>query len=1718
MLTLAVFIMLPAKVRAADQTITRVQWLHDLTELFNMTVEEDNYPDNYFSDISEQDEYYRDVMVATEFGLVDVEAGYELKPQEPVTREFAAYTMNMCMGYVLDQNASYTFSDKTDFEHQDDEHYQSAQVAINRGWISVSGGKFNPGANLTQTEKNAMWSDAKKHMESEKIDEGYNNKVTFADGVIEIPKDTEYEFEEYDTGKFVTLFNYTGELEDGDTFALWVNGLPAIYKAVAVEDMGSGLVIQFQNGDENTAITEMDAQGTVEADLATAVQNGEGTMSWIAGGSEEKNYEDGREISDPRLAGNVAIKAIKRSIPVKLADGLSASISVTIPKPTVNYKVNGIQEVYVALNADTTAAVTVKGDAIENLGLPSSIDLVYIPIGGIGAARISISVAASGQCVLNYNFNAVAGVHYTRGCGTSLVTSFTKKSFTISAQAEISATVSATLGVTSIPKINASIWAKVGPRMGLNAWTYGDNKTPKACMDTYAYVYAGAGATLKVLSKDYSPKPYEIWTKNNSPVRVAAHYEDGRWVQACTRDASDRRYYTKMSSQYFSDPSGYYDSSNYSGNAASAVQPRYEYTLSKNEEGEDVATITKYYGTVSAITVPGVIDGYTVVAIGDGAFKGNRYLATAMLPDSVKEIGNDAFANSGLTSLILPSNLEVMRGDILSGNTGVRELTIPKTVKVMRDKNLLPTGSLNGSSVETVIFEKGITRIPSCGAKGAKKLTSVSIPETVTEIDAEAFQDCTALKTIDLSQNLTTIGNGAFVESGLTSLTLPNSVKKLGTYIFGNCISLETMTLPDSITTIPNDLFAGCKNLKTINLSKNITRICAYSFKECDSLTEMTIPSGVTRIDEGAFFQCDSLKCVNLPDTLTNLGYRAFYNCDALTAVKIPNSVTDLGNQIFYDCDALTDVTLGTKLKKLPDSTFEHCDALVSVTLPYGIQSIGNSAFKTDISLTSVTIPRSTTSIGSSVFSYPEKMTIYGVAGTYAETYANENGIKFVSQEINASKVTLNQSSVTINKRKTYALKLTVEPSDCTDEVIWKSTNSDVASVDGDGLITAKAIGTATIRVTVGKVKATCAVKVVQPVTSISLNKSNLTMNATETYQLSAKAYPETAENTEIDWKSEDETIASVDQNGMVMAKKKGSTNIVAEAKDGSGVTGKCRITVNNTAYFVKSIDELESPHNYSNNSSDIWIYTAPASQNELTITFDERTEVEEDFDYIYLLSGDGTEVGKYTGTQLSGKTIKIPGNTVKIKLVSDDAGTEWGFKVKSINEKPELTVALSVDPVGSIVSGRQVRLIAEASGGSGKYTYKFLVCDDKNNWYRIQDYGTSNTCTWIPGTAGKKTLYVDVKDSDGSIKRAELLYEVKNKEVPLTVKFTASPSASAASGSEVKLTAEVSGGNRKYTYKFLICDDKDNWYRIQDYGTSNTCTWVPGATGKKMLYVDVKDSNGSVKRAGLSYEIKNKEVPLTVKFTTSPSASTISGSQVKLIAEASGGSGKYTYKFIVYSKEGGWYKLRDFAESNTYIWNTGASGDKILYVDVKDSNGSVKRAELSYEIKDKEVPLTVKLTANPSTSVTSGSEVKLTAEASGGSGKYTYKFLVCDDKNNWYKIQDYGISNICTWIPGATGKKTLYVDAKDSTGTVKRTELGFEVLDPAKVHEGELPEVISEEKTEELTNAQEKDTKELPDIQKEISEQENGENLFSDVFSDGTSPDQTKEETFTSE
>ncbi|MBU5479731.1 hypothetical protein [Blautia sp. MSJ-19] len=280
---------------------------------------------------------------------------------------------------------------------------------------------------------------------------------------------------------------------------------------------------------------------------------------------------------------------------------------------------------------------------------------------------------------------------------------------------------------------------------------------------------------------------------------------------------------------------------------------------------------------------------------------------------------------------------------------------------------------------------------------------------------------------------------------------------------------------------------------------------------------------------------------------------------------------------------------------------------------------------------------------------------------------------------------------------------------------------------------------------------------------------------------------------------------------------------------------------------------------------------------------------------------------------------------------------------------KKELSVSLTLDKT-EVQGGDKVRLSAEATGGSGSYTYKFIVCDEKGNWYRLKDFGQENVYEWTTGPTGKKTLYVDAKDSSGTVKRAEAKCEVTGQ--PLDVTLSVSPEGSVMSGETVSLHAKATGGSGSYTYKFIVCDEKGNWYKMRDFRSDSTLSWTPGPAGKKTLYVDAKDSFGTVKRASVVYEVKASNLSVVLKV--SPANSVVSGKTVRLSAEASGGIGGYTYKFIVCDEKGNWYRLRDFGVGSTFDWTPGPAGKKTLYVDVKDKTGLVKRASVSYEVKNK--------------------------------------------------------------------------------------------------------------------------------------------------------------------
>ena len=196
-------------------------------------------------------------------------------------------------------------------------------------------------------------------------------------------------------------------------------------------------------------------------------------------------------------------------------------------------------------------------------------------------------------------------------------------------------------------------------------------------------------------------------------------------------------------------------------------------------------------------------------------------------------------------------------------------------------------------------------------------------------------------------------------------------------------------------------------------------------------------------------------------------------------------------------------------------------------------------------------------------------------------------------------------------------------------------------------------------------------------------------------------------------------------------------------------------------------------------------------------------------------------------------------------------------------------------------------------------------------------------------------------------------LVEKEAGENLIITSFTADKKSPQATGTQVTLTAKATGEGT-LQYKFLIKDlSTGNWYKLRDFSTSNTYVWKTGAVGNKMLYVDVKDVNENVVRKEMSYVVKEKLTELAVtSFTADKQSPQVTGTKITLTAEATG-EGTLQYKFLIKDTSGNWYKLRDFSTSNTYIWTTGAIGNKTLYVDVKDSNENVVRKVLCSKRKN---------------------------------------------------------------------------------------------------------------------------------------------------------------------
>lgn len=254
--------------------------------------------------------------------------------------------------------------------------------------------------------------------------------------------------------------------------------------------------------------------------------------------------------------------------------------------------------------------------------------------------------------------------------------------------------------------------------------------------------------------------------------------------------------------------------------------------------------------------------------------------------------------------------------------TGTGELTITP--------HYYPWGNY-AKDVKKVVIGEGITGIGEDGLKSLYNLQEVVLPESVTSIGRCAFQNCSALKTINLS-GITFIDAYAFDSCrSLTAVDI-GSVTSLGDYAFQGT-GLKSVTIPKGITVIPRSAFTSCTSLQEVILHDQISVIGYSAFQSCTQLTSMQMPGSLKEVDDLAFSSCTNLADVQLNEGLEVIGHGAFSTCSALARMVIPDSVKTIASDVFWYCSNLQSIHFGAGLSCIDYTSIQRCTNLTTITI-----------------------------------------------------------------------------------------------------------------------------------------------------------------------------------------------------------------------------------------------------------------------------------------------------------------------------------------------------------------------------------------------------------------------------------------------------------------------------------------------------------------------------------------------------------------------------------------------------------------------------------------------------------------------------------------------------------------------------------------------------------------------------------------------------------------
>ncbi len=428
---------------------------------------------------------------------------------------------------------------------------------------------------------------------------------------------------------------------------------------------------------------------------------------------------------------------------------------------------------------------------------------------------------------------------------------------------------------------------------------------------------------------------------------------------------------------------------------------------------------------------------------------------TTIIPEGVTRIGSFAFFDcSGLTSIEIPESVTVIEASAFSGCSGLTSIEIPKSVtsiwhavfsdcssltSIVVDPENTTYSSGNGSNCiiekdsnelitgcKTTIIPEGVMGIGGTAFSGCSSLTSIEIPGSVTNIGYGAFSGCSGLTSIKIPGSVTNIEYLAFSDcSGLTSIEIPGSVTSIGASAFSDCSGLTSIKILGSVTSIEDSVFSGCSGLRGIEIPESVISIGEYAFAGCSGLASIEIPGSVTSIGASAFSGCSELASIEIPRSVTGIGRSVFAYCSNLTSIVVDpgNTIYSSGNgdnciiekksnKLITGCKT-TIISKG--VTSIGEYVFSGCGNLTSIKIPGSVTSIGEYAVYDCSGLTSIEIPGSVTSIGE--YAVDSSVIIYGESGSYAETWAQQNGNTFIAgkmpqlKDISACMATLTASS-----------------------------------------------------------------------------------------------------------------------------------------------------------------------------------------------------------------------------------------------------------------------------------------------------------------------------------------------------------------------------------------------------------------------------------------------------------------------------------------------------------------------------------------------------------------------------------------------------------------------------------------------------------------------------------------------------------------------------------